>query len=142
MARQREAAMRRALNVSHPDLKDSPNLGSGNETLDFAQLAIMASASISKIHLTKTNTSTRMTVGCGNPFKVGDKPQSKAVFFCLLFFGFLKFREANIIMAALRWRPSRSVAPTCGITTRFNAVTNTVVSISDGYPTQKVGIHQ
>jgi hypothetical protein len=43
-------------------------------------------------------------------------------------------------MTALFWRPLRSVVPLCGITTRFNAVTNTVVSISDGFTLQNKGI--
>jgi hypothetical protein len=80
--------------------------------------------------------------GRGNPFKVGDKPQSKAVFFCPSFLAQSNFGLCKFVMAALRWRPLWSVAPTCGISTRFNAVTNTVESISDGYSTQKVGIHQ
>jgi hypothetical protein len=73
--------------------------------------------------------------GCGNPFRKGDNtPQSlKAVFLCLSFLAWRVFALCNSIMTALFWRPLRSVVPFRGITTRFNAVTNTVVSISDGF---------
>lgn len=136
------------LSFSHHNFTRSTDLLRVNKPRNFAQIPSMSSASISKMRLTKSTTSTKMTAprniegGRGNPFKVGDKPQSKAVFFCPSFLAQSNFGLCKFVMAALRWRLLWSVAPTCGISTRFNAVTNTVESISDGYSTQKVGTHR
>jgi hypothetical protein len=45
-------------------------------------------------------------------------------------------------MTALRWRPLRSVAPCSGISTRFNAVANTVESVGGGFTHFVHGNHQ
>ena len=79
--------------------------------------------------------------GRSNPFRKGDNtPQSLAVFLCPSFFhGSLLSRVIHIMMVLFE-RPLRSVVPFRGITTSFNTVTNTVVSISGSYPTQRKGI--
>ncbi|MDD2863931.1 MAG: hypothetical protein PHC99_04320, partial [Methylococcales bacterium] len=68
--------------------------------------------------MTKTTTPTKMTaprsieVGFSSSNYKGDNtPQSLAVFLCLSFFGFLKFREANIIMVVLLGQPFWLVVP-------------------------------
>lgn len=117
-----------------------------NKTHDFAQLVIMTSASISKMHLTKSTAPTKMTaprneVGCGNPRSIGDKtPQSKAVFFCPSFFHSPDLGRVIHIMMGLFGQPLWLVAPMRGITTPFSPVANTVVSIGVGYPTFSIGI--
>ena len=83
----------------------------------------------------------KSSVGCGNPFRKGDNtPQSLAVFLCPSFFhGSLLSRVIHIMMV-LFGQSLGLVAPCRGITTSFNTITNTVVSISGGYPTQSKGI--
>jgi hypothetical protein len=114
-----------------------------NKTRDFAQITRWVSEVNHKMHLTKSTTQTKMKVGCGNPFSKGDNtPQSLAVFLCLSFLAdaYITRIRSIQIMTALFWRPLWSVVPLHGITTRFNAVTNTVVSISDGYSILSKGI--
>jgi hypothetical protein len=76
--------------------------------------------------------------GCGNPFRQGDNtPQIKAVFLRPSFF----VRAPNWwsvlihIMMVLFGQSLGLVAPCRGITTPSNTVTNTVVSMRDGFTT-------
>ena len=99
------------------------------------------------MRLTYSNTEANITTHCKssvgreNPFRKGDNtPQSLAVFLCPSFFhGSLLSRVIHIMMVLFE-RPLRSVVPFRGILTSFNTVTNTVRSISGGYPTQRKGI--
>jgi hypothetical protein len=109
----------------------------------------MASASISKMHLTKSTTRTTMTaprnieVGRGNPFSNGDNtPQSLAVFLCLSVFDRPNLGSRFNIMMGLFGQSLRLVVPLRGISTPCNSVTNTVESIGVGYPTFSNGNHQ
>lgn len=98
--------------------------------------------------LTPTNTSDNIalhcngSVGCGNPFRQGDNTLqiSIAVFLCLSVFNFHHWWELYIIMMVLFGQSSGLVAPCRGITTPFNTVTNTVVSIGDDITNLRQGI--
>ena len=82
-------------------------------------------------------------VGRSNPFSKGDNsPQSlKAVFLCLSFFNLVEFDIIKLnIMMVLFGQSLGLVAPLRGITTPFNTVTNTVVSMCDGFTTLSKGI--
>jgi hypothetical protein len=122
-------------------------MANGNETIDFSQLPSMASASISKMHLTKSTTPTTMIAprsiegGRENPFRTGDNsPQSLAVFLRPQFFdSSILSRRFNIMMVCVR-QSLRLVSPVRGILTLARAVTNTVRSIGVGYPTLRTGI--
>jgi hypothetical protein len=75
--------------------------------------------------------------GCGNPFSKGDNtPQIKAVFLCLSFYANWHIH----IMMVLFGQSLGLVAPLRGITTPFNTVTNTVVSMRDGLTILSKGI--
>jgi hypothetical protein len=118
-----------------------------NNTRDFAPLALSASASISKIRLTKTTTRTTMTaprsieVGFSSSNYKGDNtPQSLAVFLCPSFFGFLKFREANIIMVVLLGQPFWLVVPLYDSANSFNTATNCLAALRDGFTPLNKGI--
>lgn len=119
-----------------------------NETLNYAQLDTMSSASISKMHLTKTTTPTKMTAprniegGLRNPFSKGDNPPQslKAVFLCLSVFGFLKFREANIIMVELLEQPLWLVSPLRDIANSLNSASQCFATLCDGFTTLSKGI--
>jgi hypothetical protein len=107
----------------------------------------MASASIQKMHLTKTTTPTKMTaprsieVGfCGSNYKGDSTPIIKSVFLCLPFFNFHKFMKVQIIMTALFWRPLRSVVPLYDTANHFNAVTRFFAVSSDGFTPLNKGI--
>jgi hypothetical protein len=140
--------MLRWLNYSHPDFMHSPNLGSGNETRDFAQLPSMGSASTSKMHLTKTTTPTKMTaprsieVGFSSSFIHGDKPQSKAVFFCPSFLELCSFASFKFIMAVLFGQPLRLVAPCSDSANSFSTVTRFLAGLRDGFTHFIHGNHQ
>lgn len=94
-----------------------------------------------KIPLTQTTTPTKMTAprniegGRENPFITGDKPHLLAVFFCPSFLSGSILSWLSNIMMGLFEQPLRLVVPVSGILTSFNPVTNTVRSISVGYPT-------
>jgi hypothetical protein len=99
-----------------------------------------------KTTLTHHNTPARITTyckssrGCGNPFRLGDNtPQLLAVFFCPSFLKPALCRLSNIMMV-LFGQSLGLVAPSRGITTPFNTVTNTVVSIGVGYSILRLGI--
>ena len=80
------------------------------------------------------------SVGRSNPFRTGDNtPQLKAVF---LRPSFLKptFCRLSNIMMVLFGQSLGLVSPVRGITTPFNTVTNTVVSMRDGFTTLRTGI--
>ncbi len=120
-----------------------------NKTRDFARIFIMKNASISKIRLTKSTTTTKMTAprniegGRGNPLPKGDNnsPQLKAVFLCLSFFNLVEFDLIKLnIMMVLFGQPLWLVVPLGGISTPFNTVTNTVESIGVGFILQTKGI--
>jgi hypothetical protein len=120
----------------------------GGETIDFAQLSQSRSASISKMHLTKTTAPTKMTaprnieVGFSSSFIHGDKPHLLAVFFCPQFFCFQKSLKANIIMTVLFGRPLRSVAPCSDSANSFNTVTRFLAGLRDGFTHFIHGNHQ
>jgi hypothetical protein len=79
--------------------------------------------------------------GCGNPFSIGDNtPQIKAVFLRPSFLAQRKFASCKFIMMVLFGQSLGLVAPMRGITTPFNTVTNTVVSIGGGYSILSIGI--
>lgn len=118
-----------------------------NKPRDFIQFSSSRSASISKMNLTQTPMQTKMTaprniegVDCNPRSKGDDTPIIKSVFLCLPFFGFLKFREANIIMTVLFGKPLRLVAPLRDIADPFNTVTRYSAKSSDGFTTLSKGI--
>ena len=80
--------------------------------------------------------------GRENPFRQGfNKPQILiAVFLCLSVMDSPILDNLLNIMVGLFGQSLGLVAPLRGITTSFNTITNTVVSISGGYPTQRKGI--
>ncbi|MDD2865485.1 MAG: hypothetical protein PHC99_12295, partial [Methylococcales bacterium] len=67
-------------------------------------------------------------------------PQSLAVFLCLSFFGFLKFREANIIMVVLLGQPFWLVVPLYDSANSFNTATNCLAALRDGFTPLNKGI--
>jgi hypothetical protein len=79
--------------------------------------------------------------GCGDPFRLGDNtPQIKAVFLRPSFLKQCNFASFKFIMMVLFGQSLGLVAPSRGITTPFNTVTNTVVSIGGGYSILRLGI--
>jgi hypothetical protein len=77
----------------------------------------------------------------GSFFRTGDNtPIIKSVFLCLPFFGFLKFREANIIMTALFGQPFWLVVPVRDTANPLNAVTRFLAVLRDGFTTLRTGI--
>ena len=106
----------------------------GGENRDFAQLPSMGSASISKMHLTKTAMQTKMKVGFSSSFiSIGDNsPQSLAVFLCLSFSNQLNFERIIFIMTVLFER-LRSVAPVSDIANSLSTVTRLFAKSSDGF---------
>jgi hypothetical protein len=87
--------------------------------------------------MTNLSAPRNIEVGCGNPFRKGDNtPQSLAVFLCLSFYAL----GHTHIMMVLFGQPLWLVVPFRGITTPFNTVTNTVVSIGGGFILQRKGI--
>jgi hypothetical protein len=79
--------------------------------------------------------------GCGNPFLLGDNtPIIKSVFLRPSFFASSNLRRLIHIMMVLFGQSLGLVAPSSGITTPFNTVTNTVVSMRDGFTHSLLGI--
>ena len=113
-----------------------------NETIYFAKLPSMRSASISKIRLTKTTAATKMKVGLRNPFfRLGDNsPQFKAVFFCLPLLDKLKFELVNSIMVELFEQPLWLVSPSRDIANSLNSATQCLATLRDGFTHFRLGI--
>lgn len=99
------------------------------------------------MQLTYSNTEANITTHCnssagrGNPFRLGDNtPQSLAVFLRLSFFhGSLLSRVIHIMMV-LFGQSLGLVAPSRGISTPFNTVTNIVENTGDGFTNLRLGI--
>jgi hypothetical protein len=86
------------------------------------------------------NAPRNIEVGRGNPFKVGDKRQSKAVFFCPSFLAQLNFEPCEFIMKVLFGQPLRSVAPSSDSANSFNTVTRFLAGLRVGSTHSILGI--
>jgi hypothetical protein len=111
----------------------------------LGQLSKLSLLSIFKMKLTKPQSTANIKTprniegGRGNPFIQGDNsPQSLAVF---LRPSFTELFGIHIMMV-LFGQSLGLVAPCSGITTPFNTVTNTVVSMRDGLAYSIQGNHQ
>lgn len=145
-------------NLSHAD---KPSNHADIDLTYFPKLAIsrfqnrqivgIALKSVTRIKTTLTkinqaailNAPRNIEGGRGNPFRLGDKtPIIKSVFLRPSFLAWRNFALCKFIMAGLFGQSLWLVAPSRGITTPFNPAANTVVSISGGYSTLRLGIHQ
>ncbi len=99
------------------------------------------------MQLTYSNTEANITTHCNssvgreNPFRLGDNtPQSLAVFLRLSFLHGSLLSFVIHIMMVLFGQSLGLVAPSRGILTSFNTVTNTVRSIGGGFTNLRLGI--
>lgn len=83
-------------------------------------------------------------IGFSSSFIHGDKPQSKAVFFCpqLLNLPFKFEHQVKFIMAVLFGQPLRLVAPCSDSANSFSTVTRFLAGLRDGFTHSIHGIHQ
>jgi hypothetical protein len=99
------------------------------------------------MRLTYSNTEANITTHCnssvgrGNPFRLGDNtPPLLAVFLRPSFLHSSLFSHVIHIMMVLFGQSLGLVAPSRGISTPYNTVTNIVENISDGFTNLRLGI--